>query len=422
MSSFIELIIGFAYFNKQYVLFFTEFVVISFLIYKLVCKINKSSIKNWSIRQYFIAVLIFIIIQAIALTVLDKFQHIIVSKNTTELIQEKEYDFSKAEVVINDSETGKWNFIAEGNKIIWTEQTKEYPPDLENVWEVMLFEFNSEENKGVTTQVSNFDSAKDKSPFGYGKATGLFDGKVYWLQDYKLYTYDPESKDKKINLLAKDIQSIYGKYQNRLLVMKGNGIRTQQGLYLLNLDSNELSEFTKIGFLDNTNQRFVLSIKMNKQYICYQTKDNEIGMYNLESGENTEANLNGLFISLNMSILDCQKDYIVYANSNKSVPGTPSGLKYQIYQISESKIILDKEINRGISNSAKAKLKDNILYYSNTKGGSGTEPLIAFNLKTGTEKTILENVGDWSVSGNYLIYGKGDKKYNLSKKLFLQKL
>ena len=391
---------------------FIELPLASWLALILIHRIRKVAPQQRHPSQFLAALAIFILLQFGYFIIPQKFHETKVESQNPVQVGEKQYNFSD-KVQINDRNSAKMNLAIEGNKVVWVEQVKSYPDFPENIWDVFLFEFNPQQGKGNTVQVSNFEKAKNKSPEAGSRSVGLFNDQVYWVQDNTLYTYNVATK--KPELIANNVSVIYGKHKNSVLIRQASS--DDLSLYLLDLGSKRL---TKLPFQDFYNN---YDAYLNSPYLCYFSKSNKVGRFNIETGENItfDPNFNGRSVGFYPKITDCQTDFITYAQSTYPGPGNPGNLEYKVYQVSKSKYVLEKTLDNGNFNYANAKVQNNKLYF--TGGDFNNTPVVSVDLTTGKETSITQSVSTWDISGEYLVYGlKGSEFYGLTKEIFLQKL
>jgi len=416
-----------------YLLFIlVESLLVSWLSLFLVYRARKT---NSSQRKFFHVLIIFIIYALLQLGVQIVPQMInqaAIEKQNQIAIGEKHYDFSTVAEINNDNNV-KYNVVIKNNNIAWGEQTKTTSAFPENVWNVFLFKFDPEQGTGTTIQVSDFDKAENKSPGILNSI--LLDDQVYWVQDEALYTYN--NRTQQSELIASGISSIYGKYKNSILVKETDG-----RLYFLDLTSKKITDFLFNG--SSTNYSFSVS-DMNDKYLCYTTQTSEngsmgtykVGRYDMETGENISFDSNRSSSISNIRnypmITDCQKDYIVFAQATqgplKSNSTYQLDFAYKVYDVNKSEYILEKVMNAEElgNNDANARVYNNKLYYTNSENNKNwldNYSLKSIDLTTKNEDLVLQNVYDWDINGDYIVYGvKSDyEDMGYTKEIFLKKL
>jgi len=387
-----------------------EIPIISLLTYLLTSRINK----NTKRISFIIILILFTIIQIATIFIPRKIEQVQETRENPIITGEKQYDFSQT-VIFNDRDSAKSTPIFfEDNKIVWEEQTKEFPPYTENVWDVFLFEFYPEQSKGVTTKVSNFDNAKEKAP----ESIGLFEGQVYWVQDKTLYHYDPNSK--RTELVLENVASVLAKYQDILVLEHFSpdryGINAKQDSYFTyNLSNKEEKD---INLLNPVRGGGTFAFCISSPLIYYTTNSKGIRSFDIAS-KRDESLLSFTEEGLPL-LMGCSNDYVVYS---------PSGLSTEIrvYQMNIGEDVFATSLGQKYHMRNWGKVVENDFYYS-LYSLDGKNQIVRLNLLTKEEKIIFSTTDNldewgWNTNGKYLIYNKhvGDE-YSYDEHLYLQKI
>lgn len=374
--------------------------------------ISKIILRRFNSNQRLLTIIIIFVVLQLATLILPpyfrqkQFEH----KNPVEA--NINLDFSKP-VLVRETNNGM-KLRIEGNKIIWTELTKEYPTYPQNIWSVLLFELDSQTNQGTIIKASADYNVEEYSPVGLA----LLGKKVYWTRGGKLYSYNPETKEQE-EMVTADAANIYGGNGNYIILSHDDKTMYGAGYYIYDLLSHGAVKLPSNLDLQNTDGisrgpvSDVLDITLNYSNMkdgafCYFSGvyDNggTIRRYSLIS--NTDILLGKMPVTA-YHIQDCD-DKRVLLSTEKTLEA------YEVNGRGELGKIFEKTFTSPVdydgATKAQERLEGQILYYSVDE-----RSIIARDLLTGVEKTIVEvnpgKLGEWVVDKDFVAYFKETGQY-----------
>ena len=336
---------------------------------------------------------------------------------------QKTYDFSKPTQITN-RKTNKEYIQMEGNKIIWIEQTAVLKKGGEQD-NLILFEFDPKTSQATTTQITDHDRTAKVDTL---MSDAIIAGKeIYWIQwdrvdgvesvKYSIYRYNLESKKTELLTEVSNSPSIYGKYQNYLIMTIG--IIDINNFLLLDLSNKKMNKLT----LDIPQDSLPGDIMAKGQYICYSTEriinpedltKNEYGIWRYDLVSNKNELLKSERRAL--SLLDCKENLMVYI----VIPASSEEKEeLQVYDLTNKKTIFTKKSKEGevTLNIGSGELQDNKFYYNSARMRDDNicciDSLFVLNLEDGKEKILADDILGggllnllWDIENAYLVYSK----------------
>lgn len=390
-----------------YPLFIVVDVLIASSISVFILRHIKPTEKKFS-RDFIIAVILFVILEFAILILPALYQQVRTERENPTQTGEASYDFSK-DILFNDRRSAKGKLIVEENKVVWLENTKEFPVYPENIWDIFTFDFSPETSKGVTTQITHFDKATSKPDNVY-----LLDGKIYLLQrNGDFYVYNAVSQKPELLMkhvpgkfsgqIEERISVIYGKVGNLIVFEQISGVYDPiGGVYIYDILRKEKTELPFTEVAEKVSKHLdPFKIVAKDPYICYVSEDNRIGRYDVLSKQNIMIATDAQFSS--PRILDCQGQYIAYLYQEFPVE--------EIYVVDAEKgvSVVKKHYDiptfypKGVKGLWRGELHGEKFYYSFV-----SDTVIELNLTDSTERTILSESGiqDWRINGEYIVYAE----------------
>jgi hypothetical protein len=312
------------------------------------------------------------------------------------------YDFSQDVIFHTSGLSLNGDIRLAGKTVLWSEVTKVSPPYPRNVTDLFAFSFDPEASKGVVGQATHFDKAAASIPYDVYKMGYVVGGKAYWIQGQatggrdSLEEYDPVSGAQE-ELLKGDVIFLEGGNNNYLLlsrpITKPNGYSgTAVSLYdIATKTETPIDEWS--GY----------SAVFGDGYFCHATKNNSIGIYDLntkkESIVSTAATDKDL--GYGMTIAGCSRSYAVYTFARASKPGTPAVWETHLLKMRDNGATADELMNIPSSRENNhLSLVDNYLFFADDN------VIYRKDLSTGDETQIVSSsrLGPWDTDGTYLAY------------------
>lgn len=337
-------------------------------------------------------------------------------------------EFSK-KIKLIESDHAKSNLKMKGNKVVWTEQTKEFPNFSRNEWEAFLFEFAESQKSGETIKLSNVSGAES----GSIKDLFLTDNGVYWLQGGNIY-YQKSTDSASRKLIKQNAGKIAGVSNNYLVYSHltkatsyGNisfGIyvfdfKTGQEDNLGDLSIKNVPDGSSVGqtptlILSGDKFIFEPSTAKGENIYIYDIKSKKLDGFKLPTGDD-------------FALTDFNGEYVGYFDFGSIEEN------YTVYSIPKNEIIFTKIREL----AGKTQIDNGFLYYSPDTNTSDKSIMLdglitKYSLTSDIEETISLNLdgktlADWTIDRNFLSYfsgepeeGPSDKRYN--EEVWLQRI